>query len=293
MYKRNFMLTLLVLGLTIILASCDSTDSGTKYLEDRLYESLTTKDDCYLCGINPDSSLSAYWGESNIGLLNLNTFECSRFEINRYDSNQSLIDKKGRYGHSIINTGSTNGSSIYYSMNRDRGFMSGSITLRDKSVLEMSEISDFLCSECLSGVINQYLYDESHWDIAVVDFAAKTIRPLERNSVGFQCSDYYISCEYDERYEKIDFQAFYCPVRYTELDYDENEGVQAQIENYCARYEIDIAWNDELLDFIGEFTKISEVSSYGNGEIVSFMEWDRGMKQLTVNKDGSYHISDY
>ena len=41
-------------------------------------------EECYVCGKNGDSLASAYWGEDNVGLINLNNFDLLYLGINRY-----------------------------------------------------------------------------------------------------------------------------------------------------------------------------------------------------------------
>ena len=45
--------------------------------------SNTVSQDCYLCGDRDDTPLSKYWGQENVGIVSLSTFEVSPFEINR------------------------------------------------------------------------------------------------------------------------------------------------------------------------------------------------------------------
>jgi len=265
------------------------------YLEDQNYDSLIQKEDCYVCGSNPESTLTPYWGEHNIGLINLNTFECCRFEINRYDEALNIIEKQQRYN--ILRTSglsNSDGSIISYTLDSDRGYMSGTITLNENSFLELEKLQSYLCSQCLTGIMNKYLHDEKHWDIAVVDFLTKEIHPLYNNVSGFLRNDYKVDCIYDEERNMIDFQAFYCPIRFSELEYDENESVLSQIENYCDGIGLQLILNDELLESIGKFDKITEIITFQDNEAVSFKEYSgRTFNELTIYKDGSYNIHFY
>ena len=79
----------LLLSLMLVFAGCgmeQSTDSsGTAIPVKTPYSSDTSVDDCYLCGDSTESPLSPYWGQNNIDLFSLNTFEVKLLEINRYD----------------------------------------------------------------------------------------------------------------------------------------------------------------------------------------------------------------
>ena len=76
------------------------------------------------------------------------------------------------------------------------------------------------------------------------------VRPLNESVTAFFRNDYYVDCLYNKDRNTIMFHAFYCPERYSELDYDENESVLSQIENYCYEIGIRFSPNDELMEFI-------------------------------------------
>lgn len=93
---RRFIFTLL-LSLFLLLAGCgrmqnndfgvpQSTDAGDAALsENTAYSSNTSAKDCILCGGGMEKLLSAQWGQNNIALISLNTFECQLIGINRYE----------------------------------------------------------------------------------------------------------------------------------------------------------------------------------------------------------------
>jgi len=267
-------------------------ENENSYLSNQSYTSPTSKEDCYICGSNTQSTLAAYWGEQNIGLINLNTLECCRFEINRYDEDLNIIEKQQRYTSTLLSgLTESDGSIISYSLDSNRGYMSGTITLNENSFLELEKVRSYLCSECLTEIMNNYFYEEKQWDIVVVDFYTKEIHPLKESVTAFSCNDYYVDCIYDEEKNTIKFQAFYCPVRYPELDYDENESILSQIENYCYGIDIEFIPNDELIDFIDQFDGITEIMTFQNNLSVIFKEYTgRTFKELTIYKDGSYNI---
>ena len=47
------------------------------------YVSSITSEECCFCGNIADFSGSCYWGEDNVGIVNLNTFELLYLGINR------------------------------------------------------------------------------------------------------------------------------------------------------------------------------------------------------------------
>lgn len=70
------------------------------------YHSDTLPEDCLLCGDKSNTPLSFYWGEDNIDVIRLNTFNITYIGINRYDNYGNRIEKPIR-GSSIkiTNTG--------------------------------------------------------------------------------------------------------------------------------------------------------------------------------------------
>ena len=61
------------------------------------FVSAVTQEDCFLCGNGSGFPVSSYWGEDNIGIINLNTFELLRLEINRYGDHGDLIEEAAGY----------------------------------------------------------------------------------------------------------------------------------------------------------------------------------------------------
>ena len=282
-------------ALTLILTSCAMPGVGTQmlYLEERVYETGVLPDDCYLCGMNPDSPFTPYWGQANLGLLNMNTMDCRVLELNRYDADGTLIQTASRYGLSQGIWGdSEDGSLIGYMLSVNKGYLDLSVSINDASILNIENMKPYFCTDCLSGIINQYSYDEDHWDIAIVDLAARQIKPLQDGyTLAEHISDYRVSYHYNEASKKMSVTAFYCPDRYTEPGYDLNETVMEQIVNYCTEYGYNLTLNNEITGFIGRFTRINTISS--TGESVCFEEWTNGYRKLYINKDGTYSIFEY
>ena len=87
---RRFILTLFLLLIMLMLAGCkvgQSTDSYSATVSVKTpHSSDTSTEDCYLCGSGIENLIpSYYWGQNNIALISLNTFEIKPLEINRYD----------------------------------------------------------------------------------------------------------------------------------------------------------------------------------------------------------------
>ncbi len=49
------------------------------------YHSDTSAEDCFLCGGGIENIVPSHWGQNNVALISLNTFEIKPIEINRYE----------------------------------------------------------------------------------------------------------------------------------------------------------------------------------------------------------------
>lgn len=259
-------------------------------LEDRIYETSVLHQDCYLCGDNPESPMARYWGQNNLGLINLNTMECLTLDVNQYDECGNWIQTLERYGHHRGHFGNNEiGSTADYSLYRNRGYLSLTVNFNDNSVLHTDNLKAYFCTDCCSAIINEYFYDEAHWDIALVNFARRELYVLEDN--GFSAwsrGDYYITLEYNDTADNFSIDGFFTPMRFTELAYDESETVLEQIELWCTEKNFAFDVNDELVEFISGFERIQGISY--TDKYVEFSEWGSEYRSLYITADGSYQI---
>ena len=61
------------------------------------YVSTITEDDCFICGTKDDPLTAVHWSEDNVAILDLNTFEILRLEINRYGDHGELVTTEAGY----------------------------------------------------------------------------------------------------------------------------------------------------------------------------------------------------
>ena len=74
------------------IAAAGRNNETPKY-EHEDFVSAIEKGQCFVCGSGNEYS---FWGEDNIAILNLNTFEMYRLEINRYDEKgEQILEKSG------------------------------------------------------------------------------------------------------------------------------------------------------------------------------------------------------
>ena len=207
----------------ILMAGCakqmtSSNESSGAVVPEPVYISDTSPSDCQLCGEGKGTLLPAYWGEDNIGIIDLNTFRISHISINEYDDHGRRI-KNGREGSSfnMLTTGE-DGMSVWGSTDNSRGYYSGQASMKSHIGLDLEEVSGFLCTGCLNTLLDE-CYDETYYNLGIVNFKTREILLLEKRVTAFVFDNFYIDCNYyeDEPGEGeygFDLLIFYCPPRY-------------------------------------------------------------------------------
>lgn len=215
---KKFLTPLLAL-LIIALSGCglkqDNTNSAA--FQEKLYLSSTSAADCYLCG-GIASLIPEYWGQNNIALISLNTFDIKPIEINRYDNGHMIEEYAGVI--SFGGGGSINGGfSAHLMLEYDRRYAMGSLNFHDDEILDTGKAASFLCSSCLNDIIPREA--GQCFSVGAIDLATKEIRLFEESLGGFGLGDFYIDCNLKERRtgepRQMDVLIFYCPVRYEEI----------------------------------------------------------------------------
>ena len=200
-------LSLLVI-LLFILAGCGAdqhiiSEGETEYFSD------TSAEDCYLCGGGIESLVPSYWGQDNVALISLNSFEIKPIEINRYDRwNGQLIEEYAGVV-SFGGGGSTDGGfSANLMLNYDRGYATGSMDFRNDEILDVDKAASFLCATCLNKILPQEV--SQCFGVGAINLATKEIRLFEENVAGFGLEDFYIDCNLVERKNReMDILIFY------------------------------------------------------------------------------------
>lgn len=88
--------------------------------------SFIEQEDCRLCGEDPE--LSAWWGQDNIGLVDLNTFDVLPVEINRYGRDGRLIEAATGVMQTI--SCAVGGADAFLRLDVDRGYAHADIAPR-------------------------------------------------------------------------------------------------------------------------------------------------------------------
>lgn len=174
------------------------------------YVSAITQDDCFICGKHSDPLTAAYWQQDNVAILDLNTFELLRLEINRYGDHGELITTEA--GVMQMYGMETETGWVHSNVHSDRGFANVNISGVEYNV-DRDSVQSHLCQTCLDSINGDCFGDDPPAELAVVNYTEKTIRPLITCTTGFGAGNFYVDCEFKEE-GKIDMLIFYCPPRY-------------------------------------------------------------------------------
>lgn len=174
------------------------------------YVSEITQEDCFVCSSSTEHPISLHWGEDNVGIVNLNTFEILRLEINRYGDYGELIEEVAGYMQS---SGMSDDDSYVHAYTfPDNAYASVQITNVDYEI-NRETIQSHLCQTCLDSINEMWFDEDPPAEYAVVSFEDRTIRPFVNCTTWFGSGNYGIDCEFKEDGD-IDLLIHYCPSRY-------------------------------------------------------------------------------
>ena len=171
------------------------------------YFSEISQDECYVCGDVKTFARSFYWGEDNVGIVNLNTFELLRLELKRYDDHGKLIEEPAGYMASGGMAKDDAGSSVHAFCFPDNGYadvqLSGVQYAIDRNVIQ-----NYLCQTCLDSINDLCSTNNMPTEFAIVSFEDRTIRPLINAYPWFSAGNYGVDCEFKED-NKVDLLIHY------------------------------------------------------------------------------------
>ncbi len=218
---RRFIVALFTL-LLLILTGCGMTQNADResnvLSRKTVYYSKISAKDCYLCGGGIENRIPSYWGQNNVALISLNTFEIKPLEINRYDINGKLVEEYAGYVSFGGNDSIDGGFSACLMIEHDRGFATGSVDFFNDKTLNVDKAASFLCTDCLNKILPQDV--GPCFGVGVIHLDTKEIRLFEEDFYGFELGDFYINCNLKEGQndasQKMNLLIFYCPIRYEE-----------------------------------------------------------------------------
>ena len=211
---------ILLLPLMLVLAGCkmeqsaDSNGADASVKTD--YFSDTSTEDCYLCGGGIENLIPDFWGQNNIALISLNTFEIKLLEINRYDRTDGRLVEEYVGAVSFGGSGSKDGGfAASLLLNYDRGYATGHVDFYDDEVLDVSKAAGFLCEDCLNKILLSQI--DRCFGVGAINLATKEVRVFEEHLGGFGLGDFYIDCDLQDRdgdAHRMNLLIIYRPIRY-------------------------------------------------------------------------------
>ena len=143
----------LILVFLLLLTACSNGEQPSiskKEYEHIPYVSDLSQEECFVCGENPNHPTSSYWGEDNVGILNLNTFEVLYIEINRYDDTGRPIEEPAGtlYSNGMIDTDSE--TYVHAYVDPDHAYAQLQLT-GVKYEIDRNIIQGQLCQRCLDS----------------------------------------------------------------------------------------------------------------------------------------------
>ena len=216
--KRIAAIALVVLALCILGYGVFRNASAGTASEKIVYRSEVSAEDCCSCGNGIiEDMIPFYWGQNNIALISLNTFEIKPIEINRYDIDGQMIEEA--IGAVSLGGGASKdgGFSATVLLDYDRGYATGSMEFHDDKTLDIDKAVTFLCAECLNEILPQDI--EQCFGVGVISLATKEIHIFEQCVTGFGLGDFYIDCDLKEPSRgscQMSLFIVYCPIRYEE-----------------------------------------------------------------------------
>ena len=202
-----------MLAILIVAANVSAVrEPNQKEYEHIDFVSTITQEDCFVCGTGSDFPASSYWGEDNVAIVNLNTFEVLRLEINRYGDNGKLIEETAGYMQTSSLIDNKNESYAHAYTFPDNGYANVNLT-GVQYAIDRDAIQGHLCKSCLDSINELWFGEDPPAEYGILNFEDRTIRPLITCITGFGMGNFHVDCDFEDG-GKIDLLIFYCPPRY-------------------------------------------------------------------------------
>ena len=187
-------------------------EQNTEEYEHIDFVSTITQEDCFVCGNSTKDPMSLHWGEDNVAVVNLNTFEVLRLEIYRYGDHGELIEEAAGYMQTSSLIDNENESYAHAYTFPDNGYANVHLT-GVQYAIDRDSIQGHLCQSCLDSINELWFGEDPPAEYCLLNFEDRTIRPLITYTTGFGMGNFHVDCDFEDG-GKIDLLIFYCPPRY-------------------------------------------------------------------------------
>ena len=202
---------LFLLTLAMCLTACGPNPSTEPQPEQAV--STVPKEHCFLCGDGAKDL--PYWGQNNVGIISLNTFEIMPIELNPYNEQGAPIEESADYISSCEHRSKQGSFSAVMSADTDRGLASGTMTLGGDAALNTENAAARLCQSCLDSVLP--MRAGQCFGAGIIHFAEREIDLFRATVTGQYFHDFFIHCTWSEKAPgSASIQVFYCPRRWPE-----------------------------------------------------------------------------
>lgn len=171
------------------------------------YISTITSDTCFVCSEN-----TPYWGEDNVGIVDLNSFELLYIPINRYGNHGELIEEPAGVMQISSLMDQETERYVHATIFPDNAYacvdLSGVNYAIDRELVQSN-----LCQECLDSINSLWFTTQPPAEYAVISFEDRTIQPLLNAHLWFASGNFGIDCEFKDD-GAIDLLIHYAPYRY-------------------------------------------------------------------------------
>ena len=202
----------MLIAITIMATVHANKEQSSRDYEHIDYISKITPEECYVCGDTGNNAAFPYWGEDNVGIVNLNTFELLYLPINRYDERGKLIEEAAGYMTSGGMSNKETESYVHAYCFPDNAYADLQLS-GVQYTIDRDSVQNHLCQSCLDSINDLWFTDQPPAEYAVVSFEERTIQPLLHAHPWFAAGNFGIDCEFKAGGE-IDLLIHYCPNRY-------------------------------------------------------------------------------
>ena len=213
--QKTYVLLVLVavLFLIVSLTGCDSSDNPAQSGSEVVDNAVST--DCPLCGGNEENSYQSLWGQDNIALVSLNSYDIKLIGINQFDAEGKPREEYAGVVSFAGGEGKDGGFSAHLLVNYDRGYATGTVELNNDVVFDYEKVSFSLCADCLEKL--EFYRAENCVGVAAIDLQTREIRVFEKEYKGFGLGDFYLDFNFEKGSDgenEMNLLILYCPVRY-------------------------------------------------------------------------------
>ena len=200
-----------VLFLIVSLTGCASSDAPC----DSKVTENTSSTDCPLCGDNEENSYQSLWGQDNIALVSLSSFDVQPIGINQFDAEGKLREEYDGVVSFAGGEGKDGGFSAHLLVNYGRGYATGTVELNNDAAFDYEKVSSSLCADCFKKL--EFYRAENCVGVAAIDLQARELRVFEKDYKGFGLGDFYLDFNFEQGSDgedEMNLLIVYCPVRY-------------------------------------------------------------------------------